>query len=89
MTAAHAAATSYVPAARAALAAATARGCNGEQLVVVRTDEGRDVQSCPGCADCRPVVTTAPAPVRSAARRASDLADVFASCNADDLDDWF
>ena len=84
MTAAHAAATSFIPAARAALAAATGRGCNGEQLVVVRTDEGVERTSCPGCADCRPVVTTAPAPVRSAARRASDMADVFAYTNLDD-----
>lgn len=80
MTAAHAAATNYVPSARAAQVAAAAI-CDGTGLIIVPTADGPETSACFGCRACTPIAVD---PVRAEQRRAANLRDVFAAAPDDE-----
>lgn len=88
MTAAHAAATAYIPAHNVAAVLSTAR-CNGDGLVVVPTEDGGDTATCVGCSNCTPTATPAGehallAAIRDRKRMLAYVADVFADCPDDE-----
>lgn len=81
MTAPRAAAAHTIPTG-SLLAARERGGCNGEGLVVIRTEDGPDVTTCPGCRHCTPTTARPAAEVAAAARAAT--ARVFCAALNDD-----